>query len=449
MHITDKQKTYFNTDVTKPYAFRMKQLDHLYQSIKKYERDFTEALYKDLGKSKFEAYTSEIGFCLKSIRTTQKHLKKWMKRKKVKRPLYQFGSKSYSQRDPLGTVLIIGPYNYPFQLVVEPLIGAIAAGNTAIIKPSEFTVHTETVLKTMIEDTFDAQYIAVRTGDKDVTSDLLKYRYDHVFFTGSTRVGQIVYQAAAKTLSPVTLELGGKSPTIITKNANLTIAAKRIVFGKFINAGQTCIAPDYLYIDKTIKDDFIAILKKTINTFYPNFDDDYARIVNDTHFKRIMGLIDENKVVMDYDTDATTRLISPVVMDDVSFDDPVMQEEIFGPILPIMTYDTIEDVIHTLKEQSKPLALYIFSNNKDEIDAVFTRLPFGTGGINATLDQVVNPYLPFGGVGNSGIGSYHGKASFDTFTNQKTYVKRSTRFDPAIAYPPYAGKLKWIKKILK
>ncbi|MFW6319576.1 MAG: aldehyde dehydrogenase family protein, partial [Bacillota bacterium] len=260
---------------------------------------------------------------------------------------------------------------------------------------------------------------------------------------------KIIYQSAAKTLSPVTLELGGKSPTIITKNANLSIAAKRIAFGKFINAGQTCIAPDYLYVDKTIKDDFINILKTTINEFYPNFHDDYARIVNDTHYKRITGLIDEEKVVMSYDKNPQTRLISPVIMDNVSFDDKVMQEEIFGPVLPIITYDTLEEAIQTLKTKPKPLALYIFSNNKEDVNIVFSRLPFGTGGINATLDQVVNPYLPFGGVGNSGIGSYHGKASFRTFTNPKTYVKRSTLFDPTIAYPPYEGKLKWIKKILR
>ncbi|MFW6319687.1 MAG: aldehyde dehydrogenase family protein, partial [Bacillota bacterium] len=304
-------------------------------------------------------------------------------------------------------------------------------------------------LKTMIENAFADHYITVITGDKDVTSELLNHPFDHIFFTGSTRVGQIVYQAAAKTLSPVTLELGGKSPAIITKNANLTIAAKRIVFGKFINAGQTCIAPDYLYVDKSIKDTFITILKKTITQFYPNFNDDYARIVNDTHYDRIISLIDENKVVMRYDKDAKTRLISPVIMDNVAFDDKVMQEEIFGPILPIITFDSTEDIIQTLKDKPKPLALYVFSNNKQDIDTVFTRLSFGTGGINATIDQVVNPYLPFGGVGRSGIGSYHGKASFDTFTNQKSYVKRSTHFDPPIAYPPYKGKLKWIKKILK
>jgi aldehyde dehydrogenase (NAD+) len=443
------QREYFKQDITKDYAFRHQQLKKLYTAITMYEDLIKEALKKDLNKSSFEAYTTEIGFTLHSIRKTMKYLKKWMKVTKVKTPWFHLFTKSYIQKEPLGQILIIGPYNYPFQLIMEPLVGAIAAGNTAILKPSEFTVHTEKVIKDLIEETFDPEYVRVVTGDKTVTSELINLKFDHIFFTGSTEVGKIVYQAAAKNLVPVTLELGGKSPAIIDETANLKTTANRIVFGKFINAGQTCIAPDYIYIDKKVKDDFIKALIEAINTLYPKTLENYNKIVNQRHFERLKGLIKLDHVVFGNQTDSDTLTISPTVLDNIRFDDAIMQEEIFGPLLPVLTYENIDDAIQTLKQLEKPLALYLFSESNKNQTKVFNTLSFGGGAINDTITQVASIYLPFGGVGASGIGHYHGKASFDTFSNVKPYVKKTTKLDPKMAYPPYDNKEKLIKKILR
>ncbi len=448
--IFDQQKNYFLTDKTKSYDFRIRQLTKLEEAIRQFEPQIETALKHDLNKSTFESYATEIGYCLNSIRLTKKHLKRWMQVNKVKTPLAQQIAKSYIKQEPLGTVLIIGPYNYPFQLVIEPLIGAIAAGNTAIVKPSEFASETETVVKAMINHVFESHYVHVFTGDKSVTQSLLEMPFDHIFFTGSTRVGQIVYEAASKQLIPVTLELGGKSPTIVDPTANIHVAARRIVFGKFINAGQTCIAPDYLIVHDSVKSELIQALRSTINSFYHNQKDDYARLINQTHYDRIVALIDEDKVVIGNHKNRDEKYISPTVLDRVSWDDPVMQEEIFGPVLPIISYTDLDDVIQTLKRMPKPLALYLFSEDKVTQEKVFEQLSFGNGAINQTILQVANPYLPFGGVGLSGIGNYHGKASFDCFSHQKSYIKKSTRFDPTMAYPPYDDdKLKWIKRFLK
>lgn len=449
-NILKRQQKFFSQDYTKPYDFRIRQLNRLSKAIKDNEQKILEALKKDLNKSSFEAYSTEIGFTLHSIRKTIKRLKKWMKTKKVKTPFYQFYAKSYIQYEPLGSVLIIGPYNYPFHLVIEPLIGAIAAGNTAIIKPSEFASHTETVVKAIINNTFDEHYIHCVQGDYKVTQTLLTFKFDHIFFTGSTRVGQIVYEAAAKNLIPVTLELGGKSPTIVDETANIDVAARRIVFGKFINAGQTCIAPDYLYVHSSVKKDLIRALRTTLNDFYHNQQDHYARIINAKHFNRLINLIDKDKVIEGNETNEADFYISPTLLDNVTWDDLVMQEEIFGPILPILTYDKLDDVIQTLKTKDKPLALYLFTASKETEHKVFNALSFGTGGINDTIMQVANPYLPFGGVGASGIGSYHGFDSFVTFSNRKTYTKKTTKIDPSMAYPPYEdSKEKLIRKLLK
>lgn len=447
--IFNKQKAYFNSNQTKNYEFRVTELRKLKQMIKANEDNIVNALYEDLHKSPVEAYTTEIGFVLSSIDLVIKNLKKWMKPKKVKTPLFMFGSKSYIMSEPLGTVLIIGPYNYPFQLIVEPLIGAIASGNTAIIKPSEFTSSTEKLLVEMFDETFNEAYIKVFTGSKEVTSQLLELKFDHIFFTGSTEVGKIVYQSACKNLIPVTLELGGKSPTIIDETANLKLAARRIIFGKLINAGQTCIAPDYVYVSKAVHDELIPLLIEEIEKMYPKHEG-FGRIVNDRHFKRLESLIKKDKVIYGNQIDAKSKFISPTILDQVTWDDEVMQEEIFGPILPILTFNNLREVITLLKTKEKPLALYLFSEDKDNIRLIFDELSFGNGAINDTLMQVANPDLPFGGVGKSGMGRYHGKSSFDTFSNQKTYIKKTNAFDVKIGYPPYTtSKEKWIRRFLK
>lgn len=447
--VFNKQKKFFNSNQTKGYEFRIEQLKKLKSAIKQHEDEITEALYDDLHKSSVEAYTTEIGFVLNSIDYTMKRLKKWMKPKKVKTPLFMFGSKSYVVDEPLGVIAIIGPYNYPFQLVMEPLIGVIASGNTAMIKPSEFTVKTEAVITKIISQTFDENYIKVITGAKEVTSKLLDLKFDHIIFTGSATVGQIVYEKASKHLIPVTLELGGKSPTIVDKTANLKLAAKRIMFGKLINAGQTCIAPDYIYVEKEVHDEFVNLLKEEIKNLYPDYDA-FGRIVNDRHFQRLKGLISSEKVVFGNELDQKSKFISPTLLDHVTWDDKVMQEEIFGPILPILEFKELDEVIKTIKENDKPLALYMFSNDKNEIRKVFQEVSFGNGAINDTIMQVANPNLAFGGVGMSGMGSYHGITSFHTFSNQKTYTNKTTLFDIKLAYPPYTKKQeKTIRRFMK
>lgn len=447
--LLEKQKAFFNTNQTKSYEFRIEQLKKLKNAIKENEDEFIEALYVDLNKSSVEAFTTEVGFVLSSIDLFIKKLKKWMKPKKVRTPLFMIGSKSYIVAEPLGTVLIIGPYNYPFQLVVEPLIGAIASGNTAIVKPSEYTTATEKLLVKVINSTFDEKYIKVVVGDKEVTSELLTLQFDHIFFTGSTMVGKIVYESAAKKLIPVTLELGGKSPTIVDQTANIKLAARRIVFGKFINAGQTCIAPDYIYVEKSVHDEFIKALTFEIEMQYPDHEK-LGRIVNQRHFLRLKSLINDKKVIYGHQLDEKTKYISPTLLDQVTWTDSIMQEEIFGPILPILIYEDLDEVIKTLKTKEKPLALYLFSNSQTVMKKVFNEISFGNGSINDTLMQVANPNLPFGGVGQSGIGAYHSKASFDTFSHLKTYTKKTNLFDVKLAYPPYSKtKEKWIRRFLK
>jgi aldehyde dehydrogenase (NAD+) len=443
------QRQYFATDVTKPYAFRYAQLAKLKQAIEKFEPQILEALKKDLNKSEFEAYTTEVGFTLMSIKKALKNLKQWMKIRKVSGELFLFMSQSFVMPEPKGNVLLIGPYNYPFQLVIEPLIGVIAAGNTAIIKPSEFTKHTEKVIVDMFRETFAPEYIAVVTGDASVNQALLAEKFDHIFFTGSTRVGQIVYEAAAKHLTPVTLELGGKSPTIIDETANLEVAAKRIAFAKFTNAGQTCIAPDYVYIHETIKDAFLEQLKKVISSLYAD-QMSFGKIVSDRHYSRLQALLKEGTVWTVNPSEASTRYLSPTLVSDVSWKSPVMNEEIFGPILPFMTFRDLDDVIQLLKTKEKPLALYLFSESKTNQTKVWQSLSFGNGAINDALMQVANSSLPFGGVGSSGMGSYHGYESFKTFSHFKSYIKKATWIDLPVAYPPHTkAKFNLIKKIMK
>lgn len=409
----NNSKAFFNTHKTKNLKFRKQQLKLLSKNIKNHENELLDALYKDLGKSKVEAYATEIGMLLKSIKLMRKELKNWSKTKQTDTPLYLFPTKSYIKKEPYGTVLIIGPFNYPVQLVFEPLIGAIAAGNTAIVKPSELTPHVAIVIKDIIEDTFDEAYVSVVEGGIEETQALLSLPFDYMFFTGSEKVGKIVYEAAARKLIPVTLELGGKSPVIVDDTANIKVASERISFGKFTNAGQTCVAPDYILVQRKVKNDLIKALKKTITEFYgKNIEKspDFGRIVNQKHFNRLNDLIQIHKdnVVFGGNSSKEDLYIEPTLLDNITNDNKIMKEEIFGPILPIITYDNFDEVLEIIQSKSKPLSLYLFSEDENMTHRVVEELSFGGGAINDTLMHLANPNLPFGGVGSSGIGQYHG-----------------------------------------
>ncbi|MDU9337684.1 aldehyde dehydrogenase [Staphylococcus aureus] len=447
-------KAFFNTQQTKDISFRKEQLKKLSKAIKSYESDILEALYTDLGKNKVEAYATEIGITLKSIKNARKELKNWTKTKNVDTPLYLFPTKSYIKKEPYGTVLIIAPFNYPFQLVFEPLIGAIAAGNTAIIKPSELTPNVARVIKRLINETFDANYIEVIEGEIEETQTLIHLPFDYVFFTGSENVGKIVYQAASENLVPVTLELGGKSPVIVDETANIKVASERICFGKFTNAGQTCVAPDYILVHESVKDDLITALSKTLREFYgqnTQQSPDYGRIVNLKHYHRLTSLLNsaQMNIVFGGHSDEDERYIEPTLLDHVTNDSAIMQEEIFGPILPILTYQSLDEAIAFIHQRPKPLSLYLFSEDENATQRVINELSFGGGAINDTLMHLANPKLPFGGVGASGMGRYHGKYSFDTFTHEKSYIFKSTRLESGVHLPPYKGKFKYIKAFFK
>lgn len=447
-------KAFFNTQQTKDISFRKEQLKKLSKAIKSYESDILEALYTDLGKNKVEAYATEIGITLKSIKNARKELKNWTKTKNVDTPLYLFPTKSYIKKEPYGTVLIIAPFNYPFQLVFEPLIGAIAAGNTAIIKPSELTPNVARVIKRLINETFDANYIEVIEGGIEETQTLIHLPFDYVFFTGSENVGKIVYQAASENLVPVTLEMGGKSPVIVDETANIKVASERICFGKFTNAGQTCVAPDYILVHESVKDDLITALSKTLREFYgQNIQQspDYGRIVNLKHYHRLTSLLNSEQmnIVFGGHSDEDERYIEPTLVDHVTSDSAIMQEEIFGPILPILTYQSLDEAIAFIHQRPKPLSLYLFSEDENATQRVINELSFGGGAINDTLMHLANPKLPFGGVGASGMGRYHGKYSFDTFTHEKSYIFKSTRLESGVHLPPYKGKFKYIKAFFK
>lgn len=446
----EQNRQYFKTQATKDVKFRKQQLKNLSKSIKNYETELLEAFNADLGKNKVEAFATEIGFVLKNIKLARKELKNWTKRKQVNTPLFMFPAKSYIMKEPYGTVLIIGPFNYPLQLVIEPLIGAIAAGNTAIIKPSEFTPHVTKVLRKIIEAVFNPEYVAVIEGEAETTKQLTALPFDYIFFTGSENVGRSVYQAASNNLTPVTLELGGKSPVIVDESANIKVTSERICFGKFTNAGQTCIAPDYLLVKKSIKDDLISALKATISEFYGKDvqrSEDFGRIVNERHFSRLTKLLTEQQqnIIFGGATNKDTLYVAPTIIDNVDLDSEIMQEEIFGPLLPIVTYEDFDEALALIQSKPKPLSLYLFSEDENATERVLNELSFGGGAINDTLMHIANPNLPFGGVGNSGIGQYHGKYSFDTFSHDKSYIFKTTRLESSVIFPPYKGKFKYIK----
>lgn len=447
-------KSFFSTQATLPLAFRIEQLEKLRNAIVEKEQILLKALQKDLGKHPFESYASEIGFVLQSIRHTIKHLKKWMKPKKVRSTWSLFPSKGEVLSEPYGTVLIIGPFNYPFQLLIEPLIGAIAAGNCAILKPSELVPTVSAIVTEMINTTFEPAYISSVEGGVETNQALIHANFDYIFFTGSTKVGKIVMEAAAQHLTPVTLELGGKSPVIIDETANLTIAAKRIIWGKTLNAGQTCVAPDYIMVHESVKESFIVEMKKTlVNYFGETIEDkeDFGRIVSERHFLRLREMleVDRKAILFGGKSNRDTRFIEPTILD-ATWDSATMQEEIFGPILPILTYKELEKAIESIRKLDKPLALYLFTNNKETETKVLRAISSGGVCINDVLTHIVPPNLPFGGVGASGMGAYHGEYSFTTFSHQKSILRKSTRVDIPILYPPYTEKKeKMIRKVLK
>lgn len=449
----EAHKQFFETGETKDVAFRLKQLELLKKAIIKHEKEINEALAADLGKSVFEAYTSEIGYVLDSISFFMKNVKRWAKPRKVKTPLVHLGSKSFIYPEPYGTVLIVGPFNYPFQLVIEPLIGALAAGNCVVLKPSEFTPNVSRVLAKMIRENFEERYVSVVEGGKEVTSALIHAPFDYIFFTGSVEVGKIVMKAAAENLVPVTLELGGKSPCIVDKDANLDVAAQRIVWGKFMNVGQTCVAPDYLLVHRDVEEQFVQKLTDTLLSFYgqePKESKDYGRVVNERQLDRLVSLLDEEKVVHGGEYEREQLYMAPTLMKDVKWEDKVMQEEIFGPILPVIPFNELSEAIAKINSKPKPLALYLFTESSAVEEKVIQGVSYGGGCINDTVTHLANPYLPFGGVGPSGIGAYHGKDSFETFSHKKSVLKKSTKLNASFIFPPYSEKsLNLIRKVMK
>ena len=452
--IVDRQREYFLTGETLSVDFRIKMLKDLQKTIQKYENEIALALKEDLGKGDYESYMCEIGLALSEIRYMLKHTKKFARGKRVRTPLAQFPSKSFQKPSPYGTVLIMSPWNYPFLLSIDPLVNAISAGNTAVVKPSAYSPQTSLIVEKIIKECFDEKYVAVVTGGRKENSSLLENKFDFIFFTGSQTVGKEVLVKASTHLTPVILELGGKSPCIVDQTADIKLSAKRIVFGKFLNVGQTCVAPDFVLCHKSIKEQLLNEIINQIKLQYgenPLNSDDYGKIINEKHFDRITGLINMDKVVYGGKTNKETLQIEPTVMSNVTFDDAVMQEEIFGPILPIIEYENIEEVVSILNKRPKPLAQYIFSKDKKAINYIVDKCSFGGGCINDTIIHLATSELGFGGVGESGMGAYHGKVGFDAFSHTKSIVDKKLWLDLPMRYKPYTSKLnkKLIRMFLK
>lgn len=434
-------------------SVRRQKLEQLKRLITQSESEIMSALKADLGKSAFETYATEIGFILEEISYTLKHLDDWAQVKKVKTPLSLFPGKSFIHPEPYGVVLIISPWNYPFQLCLSPFIGALAAGNRVVVKPSEFAPATSAIIAQILGKIFDNSEAVVVEGGLEETQMLLKQKFDYIFFTGSTGVGKIIMKAAAEHLTPVTLELGGKSPCLIEESANLEMAAKRVAWGKFLNAGQTCVAPDYVLVPRRFQDEFAKKLEAHIKQFYGNnvqVSADYPRIVNHRHFDRLNALLVEEKIAVGGQRSREENYLAPTIMKDVELSDKVMEDEIFGPILPLIPYDDLNQAIRLILQYPKPLAFYVFSENPQIQKSIISRIPFGGGCVNDTVIHLANPNLPFGGVGTSGIGSYHGKKSFDTFTHYKSLYQQGSMVDIPLRYPPYnEKKLNWVKFFLR
>lgn len=448
----EKQRSYFNTGATLSFAFRINQLKRLKQALKEFEPQLLSALQEDLGKPEFEGYEAELGILYEEINFTLKHIKSWAKPKRVPTPMVHFPAKSTVYTEPLGLVLIMSPWNYPLQLTVAPLIAAISAGDCAVVKPSRYSPATSGVIEKMLNQYFDEEYISVFQGGSQVNTALLELKFDHIFFTGSPHVGRIVMEAAAKNLTPVTLELGGKSPCIVDETADIPLAARRIAWGKLINAGQTCVAPDYALVHESVKEQFIKEYIASVRAFYgenPLHNAEYCKIINEKHFNRLLGLLSSGTAVLGGNADAAGRKIEPTVLTEVTPESPVMQEEIFGPILPVLPFQSFTETLDFVKSRPKPLALYLFTTDAQRELRVMNEVPFGGGCVNDTVVHLSNPHMHFGGVGESGMGGYHGKMGFYTFSHQKSVLKKSNRLDVRFRYAPYGERISLLKKLMK
>ena len=447
--IVKNQKIFFSKHETKDILFRKAQLEKLLDTIKTNEQDIFSALKLDLNKSAFEAYETEIGLVYEELKFMIKHIKSFARRKKIKTPLMHFPSKSYKYQDPLGCVLIMSPWNYPFQLTISPLIGAIAAGNCVVVKPSNYAPHTTSVISKILS-VFKDDYIAVVQGGRDVNQELLNEKFNFIFFTGSPTVGKLVMEKASNHLTPIVLELGGKSPCIVDKSANIDLSAKRIVWGKLLNSGQTCVAPDYLYVHEDVKAELIVALDKYIKLFFgdnPETNTEYPKIINKHHFDRLSNLIENSGNVIGGNSNPDTLQIAPAIIPNCDWDSLSMEDEIFGPILPILTYSKIDDIIGEINARPTPLALYCFTTSKTFQKQILTSITFGGGCVNDTIIHVANKNLSFGGVGESGMGKYHGKESFYTFSHSKSILKKSLKLDINVRYAPYKSKIKLLRKL--
>jgi len=448
--LVENQREYFRSGATLPVAFRKSQLVKLKNAIKENERVLLDALRADLGKSDFEGYATEIGMVYHEISTAIKNIEKWAAPRRVRMPLMHYPSRGRIIPEPFGVALIISPWNYPVQLSLNPLVSAIAAGNCAVIKPSAYSPGVSQALADLIEGIFPRKYIAVVQGGRQENSALLDQEFDRIFFTGSPAVGRVVMEAASRRLIPVTLELGGKSPVIVDRSANLTVAARRILWGKTVNSGQTCVAPDYLLVDRRVKDGLLNSMKVELKRLWgakPLKNKEYPKIINQKHFERILGLMKDEDIFLGGGYDEKSLKIEPTILTGVNPGSPVMQEEIFGPVLPVLVYDNLDDAISFIVSRPKPLALYLFTRDKSVERRVLSEVSFGGGCVNDTLVHLANSKLPFGGVGASGMGRYHGKYGFDAFTHEKSVVNRGYFPDIALRYPPYGGK-SWLVKLL-
>lgn len=451
--IVKVQREYYNTGKTRSWKSRIYALNRLEKAILNREAEIEKALKKDLNKTTFESYMTEIGMTLSELRYVKHHLKHWMQDKKVRTPLAQFPARSYIKTEPYGVVLIMSPWNYPFILCMEPLIGALAAGNCCILKPSNYSPAVSEVICKIIEEAFPRKYVAVIEGGREENKTLLEQKFDYIFFTGGITVGKQVMVKAAESLTPITLELGGKSPCIIEKSANLKLAAKRLVFGKFLNAGQTCVAPDYVLVQKEVKEEFLKYVLFWIKKMYGEnleFREMYPKIINEKHFNRICKLMEGEKIIIGGISDKESLQIAPTVLDNITKDAPIMGEEIFGPVLPVLEFEKIEEAVQLIKMRPSPLALYLFTQDSKVEKGITESISYGGGCINDTMVHLATPYMGFGGVGNSGIGSYHGKESFITFSHKKGIVKKYNWLDNPVRYAPYTEKsekmLRWFLK---
>jgi aldehyde dehydrogenase (NAD+) len=444
------QRDFYKSHQTKEISFRKENLIKLEKILKSNEERLYQAIYKDFRKSKFDTYANELSIIYAEIKYFFKNIERLSNPQKVKTNLANVPGKSYIYKEPLGCALVIGAWNYPYQLTLAPVVSAIAAGNTCMIKPSELPENTMRLMAEMINNNFPSNYLYVVEGGIPETTEILKYPFDKIFFTGSPKVGKIVYQAASKNLTPVTLELGGKSPAIVTKSADLDVAAKRIVWGKFLNGGQTCIAPDYILVEESIQDEFLKRLKKQLEEAnYEDGAEHYVSIINKRNFNRILGLIEQKKIFYGGKTNEATYYIQPTVLLNVGWEDAVMQEEIFGPVLPVLSFNNLQETLGRINKLDKPLASYLFTNIKAEKELFLQNIPFGGGCVNDTIMHIANRNLPFGGVGNSGIGNYHGEFGFNCFSHQKSVIKKAVWGEPNLKYPPYTEKkLNWIKRLM-